>query len=152
MNLQYPNSWVKCLKTYELKMLFIHVKYHIGCTIGMITNYKITDVVNNTMSPSCLPLYKQGSERSNKNNSIKNTYKYPDNIGISSLELADGIKELLTNYEFTLNELLNMPSSELAEFLGIDKYVAQIIDRAATKQSNIDNTSEKLQTKNYITL
>jgi hypothetical protein len=152
MNLQYSNSWVKCLKTYELKMLFIHVKYHIGCTIGMITNYKITDVVNNTMSSSRSLLHNQGRKRINENNSNKNIYNYPDSIAINSLDIADGLKKLLTKYGFTLNELLNMPSSELAEFLGIDKYVAQIIGRAATKQSNIDNTSEKLQTKNYITL
>jgi hypothetical protein len=63
-------------------MLFIHVKFHTGSTIGMIANYKITDVGNNTMS------------------------------------------------------------SELAEFLGIDRYIAQIIGRV---------TSEKLQTKNYFT-
>lgn len=86
-------------------------------------NYKITDVEN---------------------------IHYPDNIGINSLELADGIKELLTNYEFTLSGLLNIPSSELAEFLDIDRYIAEIIGYTATKLSNIDNASKKLQTKNCI--
>ena len=46
----------------------------------------------------------QETERSINNNSIRNIYFYPDGIAINSLELADGIKELLNNYEFTLNE------------------------------------------------
>jgi hypothetical protein len=117
----------------------------------MITNYKRNTVRNNTMCYSHSLLHNQETEISINNNSIRNIYFYPDGIAINSLELADGIKELLNNYEFTLNELLNMPSSELAEFLGIDRYSAQIIGRAATKLSNIDNASEKLQTKNYIT-
>jgi hypothetical protein len=50
-----------------------------------------------------------------------------------------------------LNELLNMPSSELAKFLGIDKYVAQIIGHAATKLVNIDKANDELQTKNCVT-
>ncbi len=44
-----------------------------------------------------------------------------------------------------------MPSSELAEFLGIDRYIAQIIGGAARKLSNIDNANDKLKTENYIT-
>jgi hypothetical protein len=40
-----------------------------------------------------------------------------------SLDIADGLKELLTKYEFTLNELLNIPSSKLSEYLGVDKPV-----------------------------
>jgi len=44
-----------------------------------------------------------------------------------------------------------MPSSELAEFLGIDKYVAQIIGRAATNLSDIDKASDELQTNNCVT-
>jgi hypothetical protein len=50
-----------------------------------------------------------------------------------------------------LNELLNMPSSELAEFLGIDNYVAQIVSRAVKKLSNIDKANDELQTKNCVT-
>jgi hypothetical protein len=71
-----------------------------------------------------------------------------------TLDTADGLKKLLTKYGFTLKQPLNMPSSELAEFLGIDKYVAQIIGSAATKLSNIDNidkASDELQTKNCVT-
>jgi hypothetical protein len=140
---------VNDLKYYELEM-FIYVKYHIGSTISMITNYKRNAVRNNTMFYSHLLMHNQGSERSINNNSIRNIYIYSDST-INSLDIADGLKELLNKYGFTLNELLNMPSSELAEFLGIDKYVAQIIGRAATKLSNIDKASDELQTKNCVT-
>jgi hypothetical protein len=112
----------------------------------MITNYKRNAVRNNTMRYSLSLLHNHGGERS-----IRNIYFYPDSIAISSLDIADGLKELLNKYGFTLNELLNMPSSELAEFIGIDKYVAQIIGNAATRLSNIDKVNEELQTENYIT-
>jgi hypothetical protein len=107
----------------------------------MITNYKRNAVRNNTMRYSRSLLHNHGGERS-INDSIRNIY---------SLDIADGLKKLLTKYGFTLNELLNIPSSELAEFLSIDKYVAQIIGRAATKLSNIDKASDELQTKNCVT-
>lgn len=118
----------------------------------MITNYKRGNVTNNTISSSQSLLQNQGSGRSNNNNSNKKIHKYSDNIAINSLEIADGLKELLTKYDFTLNELLSIPTTELAEFLGIDRYIAQIIGGAAMKLSNnIDNGNEKLQTENYST-
>jgi hypothetical protein len=135
------------MRPLELKTLFVHVKYHIGGTISMITNYKIMNVKNNTMSSSRSLLHNQrGNNKSNKY-----TYNYSNNVVIHSLDIADGLKEILTKYEFTLNDLLNMPSSELAEFLGIDRYIAQIIGGAARKLSNIDNANDKLKTENYIT-
>jgi hypothetical protein len=63
-------------------------------------------------------------------------YIYPNNIIINSLDIADGLKELLIKYRYTLQELSNISSSELAEFLGIDLYVAKIICTAARKLSN----------------
>jgi hypothetical protein len=57
-------------------------------------------------------------------------------IAINSLDIADGLKELLIKYGFTLEELLSIPASELAEFLGIDSYVANIICGAARRLSN----------------
>jgi hypothetical protein len=115
----------------------------------MINNYKRGNVRSNTISSSQSLLQNQGSGRSNNNN----RHKYPDYIAINSLEIADGLKELLTKYHFTLNELQSVPSTELAEFLGIDRYIAQIIGSAATKLSNnIHNANEKLQTENYSSL
>ena len=43
---------------------------------------------------------------------------------------------MLIEHRFTLEELLNISSSELAELLGIDKYIAQIIESAVAKLSN----------------
>jgi hypothetical protein len=114
----------------------------------MITTYKIIDVTtSSSRSPSLS--HNQGSNN-NKNN--RNIYNYSDNTAIYSLDIADGLKELLTKYELTLNDLLNMPSSELAEYLGIDNYVAHIIGSAARKLSNIDNANDKLKTENYVTI
>ena len=143
--------WLMTSNICELKTLFIYVKYHIDSTFSMISNYKRNAVRNNTMRYSRSLLHNHGGERSINNNSIRNNYFYPDSIAINSLDIADGLKKLLTKYGFTLDELLNMPSSELAEFLGIDKYVAQIVCHAATKLSNIDKASDKLQTKNCVT-
>ena len=64
------------------------------------------------------------------------TYIYPDDIAINSLDIADELKELLIKYGFTLEALSNMPSSELAESLGIDQYIAKIICSAARKLSD----------------
>jgi hypothetical protein len=60
------------------------------------------------------------------------------NHEIIALDIADGLKELLIKYGFTLKELLSISTSELAEFLGIDLYVAKIICDAARKLSNYD--------------
>jgi hypothetical protein len=55
------------------------------------------------------------------------------NTHINSLDIADGLKELLIKYGFTLKVLLNTSSSKIAEFLGIDQYVAEIICTSARK-------------------
>ena len=114
----------------------------------MITNFKRGNLRNNTISSSQSLLQNRGSAKNNN----KKIYNYSDNIAINSLEIADGLKELLTKYDFTLNELLSISSSELAEFLGIERYIAQLIGSAAAKLSNnINNVNEKLQTENYCT-
>ena len=117
----------------------------------MITNYGITDVENNTVSFSSSLLHNQGIKKINESNNNKNIYNYPDRSAINSLDITDSLKELLNKYGFTLNELLNIPSSELARIIGIDKYVAQITGSAATRLSNIDKANEEMQTENYIT-
>ena len=76
----------------------------------------------------------------NRSNNFPENYNnngiYPDSTFINSLDIADGLKELLIKYRFTLEELSNMSYSELAEYLGIDTYVAKIICAAAMKLSN----------------
>ena len=92
---------------------------------------------NTSYSPSL------SQNRSNKINYF--TESNNDNINshdmsINSLEIADGLKELLIKYGFTLEELLTMPTSDLAEFRGIDLYIAKIICTAARKSSNCSNS------------
>jgi hypothetical protein len=77
----------------------------------------------------------------NDNNNNNNTHNYSDKFAIDSLDIADGLKELLIKHEFTLEKLSDIPSSKLAELLGIDKYVAHIIDSAAAKLSNCNHVS-----------
>ena len=51
-----------------------------------------------------------------------------DNIHIfDQLDLAEGLKELLLAYSFTLELLQTTSSNDLAQILGIDEYVARII-------------------------
>ncbi len=46
---------------------------------------------------------------------------------VDQLDIAEGLKELLLTYTFKLELLENMSSNDLAEILGIDKYIASII-------------------------
>ena len=119
----------------------------------MIISYSIKDVKNTASSYSDSLLQNQKSKMNNNEN---NTYSYPDNVAINSLDIADGLKELLLKYGFTTEVLSSIPSSELAEFLGIDKYIAQLISSAAVKLSNDSyapcyRSNTNLQTGNSIT-
>jgi hypothetical protein len=46
---------------------------------------------------------------------------------VDQLDIAEGLKELLLTYGFRLELLESMSSNDLAEMLGIDKYIAEII-------------------------
>ncbi|HXX98396.1 MAG TPA: hypothetical protein VEL11_14900 [Candidatus Bathyarchaeia archaeon] len=52
---------------------------------------------------------------------------------INQLDIAYGLKQLLINNTFTLKSLLNTPASELAKILGIDDYVASLINNAVMR-------------------
>jgi hypothetical protein len=52
---------------------------------------------------------------------------------IDQLDIAYGLKQLLMNSSFTLKSLRNIPASELAKILGIDDYVATLINNAVRK-------------------
>ena len=119
----------------------------------MIISYSRKNVKNTASSYSDSLLQNQKSKMNNNEN---NTYSYPDNVTINPLDIADGLKELLIKYGFTTEVLLSIPSSELAEFLGIDKYIAQLISSAAVKLSNDSyapcyRSNTNLQTGNSIT-
>lgn len=118
----------------------------------MITTYKRKDFKN--ITPYSYSLLHNQSSKTYYNNH-NNNYIYPDYVTINCLDIADDLKELLIKYGFTLDELSSMSSSELAEFLGIDQYIAKIIGSAAIKLSNDSYTrynaaSGKLQTGNCI--
>jgi hypothetical protein len=52
---------------------------------------------------------------------------------INQLYVADGLKELLISNGFTLRLLLKTSTSELAKNLGIDEYIAKLVQDAAKK-------------------
>ena len=101
----------------------------------MIIQYSRRNIKNSASYYSDSFLQNQKS-KINNNNDNNNTYNYSDKVAISSLDIADGLKELLIEHGFTLEELSHIPSSELAELLGIDKYIAQIIESAVARLSN----------------
>jgi hypothetical protein len=78
-------------------------------------------------------------QSSNSFNSLLNSIRQesPPISGIDKLDLADGLKKLLLTYGFTLELLLTMSSNDLAEILGIDKYVADIIINSAINSKEL---------------
>jgi hypothetical protein len=109
----------------------------------MIIQYSRKNIKNSASSYQDSFLQNQKSKLNNNYSSYKdnNTYNYFDEVAINSLDIADGLKELLIEHGFTLEELSHTPSSELAELLGIDKYIAQIIEYAVAKLSNDSHAS-----------
>ena len=107
----------------------------------MIIQYSRKNIKNSASSylDSFLQNQKNKMNNNKNNDDYNNTYNYYDKVAINSLDIADGLKELLIEHGFTLEELSHIPSSELAELLGIDKYIAQIIENTVVKLSNNDN-------------
>lgn len=58
-----------------------------------------------------------------------------DTDGIDLLDIADGLKDLLRTNRLTLDALLMLSTSKLADLLHIDIYVAKIICDSAKKIS-----------------
>jgi hypothetical protein len=52
---------------------------------------------------------------------------------VNQLDIAYGLKQLLINSTFTIKSLRNTPVSELAKILGIDDYVASLINNAVKR-------------------
>ena len=50
---------------------------------------------------------------------------------INSLDIAEGLKDLLIIHGFTIELLLPISATELANTLGIDEYVAKIVCQSA---------------------
>jgi hypothetical protein len=103
----------------------------------MLSTYDREDSSHNILSYSSSSLFAHIEEKKANcfTENSNNDYICPGNIIINSLDIADDLKELLIKYGYTL-ELSSMPFSKLAEFLGIDLYVARIICTAARKLSD----------------
>jgi hypothetical protein len=72
-------------------------------------------------SPSLIPLPKEQTLSKN-------------NITASQLDIPDGLKELLITHNLiSLESILKMSSADLANILGIDQHVGEIISAAAKK-------------------
>lgn len=52
---------------------------------------------------------------------------------INQMDIADGLKGLLISSGFTLKSLLNTSASDFAKILGIDEYVAKLLNDAVNK-------------------
>ncbi len=63
---------------------------------------------------------------------MKNIFSRPD---ISQLDIADGLKQVLSEKNCDLNFLLQSDAASVAAELGIEEYVAKIIIDAAKKQA-----------------
>ena len=73
--------------------------------------------------------------------------------GISGLDLAIGIKEMLLNNGFSsLDALLKMPPAELALILGIDLYVARLIYLTAKRHIELDIEQHALNDEAFVKL
>jgi hypothetical protein len=104
---------------------------------SMLSTYDTGDSQQDVFTSSSFSHNK--TRRVERSDANYNNYTYSDNANVNSLDIADGLKELLIKYDFTLEELLNTSISDLAEYLGIDLYVANIICNAAKNLSSSDN-------------
>jgi hypothetical protein len=104
----------------------------------MLSTYDRGDSSQNisSYSPSSSLPHIEGNKTNYFTENSNDDYISPKNIIINSLDLANSLKELLVKYRYTLEGLSSMPFSKLAEFLGIDLYVAKIICTAARKLSD----------------
>jgi hypothetical protein len=55
---------------------------------------------------------------------------------IDQLDIAEGLKELLLLYGLKLELLVSMSSNDLAEILGIDRYIASIIIQSVNRSDS----------------
>ena len=53
------------------------------------------------------------------------------NDGVQELDIADGLKQLLTDADFTIESIINVGYREVSETLHIDPYVGKLIVKAA---------------------
>jgi hypothetical protein len=79
------------------------------------------------------PVYSQISDTNNFDSVSIAMQRIFDTPEICNLDLADGLKQLLQEKHCDLNYLLQSDAATLADELGIERYVAQIIIDAAKR-------------------
>jgi hypothetical protein len=63
-------------------------------------------------------------------------------IRLDYLDIPKGLVEVLQNNGFTVEKILDFGPSQIAEILGIDHYVAQIIFKETTKEKQLIRYNE----------
>jgi hypothetical protein len=96
-----------------------------------IKNSKPLIVVND----STLQLSKSSSSSSSSTINIADTVKKKDER-LELVEISKGLIEMLQNAGFTIEKILNNGPSHIAEILGIDVYVGEIIYHETKKASS----------------
>ena len=70
------------------------------------------------------------------------------NEGVQELDIADGLKQLLTDADFTIDSIIDLGYQEVSETLHIDPYVGKLIVEAAQdiiqERNPSNDISEKL--------
>ena len=66
---------------------------------------------------------------------------------VQELDIADGLKQLLTDAGFTIESLIRLGYQELSEMLNIDPYVGKLIVEAAQNVIQERNQREIMVTK-----
>jgi hypothetical protein len=64
---------------------------------------------------------------------------------IDVLDIADGLKELLRENKLTLDRLVQLTPSELADILGIDRYVSKIILESAKGKASLVYAQQQIE-------
>ena len=68
------------------------------------------------------------------------------NDGVQELDIADGLKQLLTDADFTIESIIDVGYREVSETLHIDPYVGKLIVEAA--QDIVQETTTKIYQNN----
>jgi hypothetical protein len=104
----------------------------------ILSREKERDETTSIISPSLYPtssssLYNITAKQELKNKSSSSNTITDDNISntINELDIADGLKHILISQGVTIEALLNTSPTKVATMLGIDQYVANIIQKVA---------------------
>ena len=103
--------------------------------------YPITIKKNNNSNLQ-LSLLPSQSQKSSSSSSIKLAIRKDERL--EHLDIPKGLIELLQSHDFTIEMILEFGPSKIAEILGTDDHVAQIIFSETTK-----NTSDIISNYNF---